>query len=164
MSKIEDIQNTLHMNIDNKQFSDPESRLIICIKKNITLENGNVVELDNGHFGLIAAHSTGIAFNSWDKNYDNPNIWYPEYPNIKFNEKFTSEDFDSWRTYSFRKLLLQVNSDKEFDNIKEKLIRDKIPFRMCGEVAFGKVEVGIVIFPMTKVQTPKYLQFLRVYK
>lgn len=164
MSKIEDIQKTLHMNIANKQFSDPGSRLIICIKKNITLENGNIVELDNGHFGLIAAHSTGIAFNSWDKNYDNPIIWYPEYPNLKFTEKYTSNDFEKWRTYSFRKLLLQINSNREFEMIKEKLIKDEIPFRICGEVAFGSAEVGIVIFPMTKEDTPKYLQFLKVFK
>jgi hypothetical protein len=163
MSNTTDIQEALHMNIINK-YPDPHTRLIICIKKHITLESGEVVDLDNGHFGLIAAHSTGIAFNSWDINYENTNIWYPEYPNIKFNTIFTANDFYNWRTYSFRKLILQVNSDKEFENIKLKLIRDEIPFRMCGEVAFGKVEVGIVVFPLTKERTPKYLQFLKVFK
>ena len=126
--------------------------------------DGTVVELDNGHFGLIAAHSTGIAFNSWDKNYFNPNIWFPEYPTLKFTDEFLSDDFEKWRTYSFRKLLLQVNSDSEFDMIKNKLIADEIPFRICGEVAFGSAEVAIVIFPMTKERTPKYLRFLKMFK
>lgn len=162
MSETEDIQKALHMKIN--QYDDPESRLIICVKKNITLENGEVVKLDNGHFGLIAAHSTGIAFNSWDENYENPNIWYPQYPNLKFTNKFTSKDFYNWRTFSFRKLLLQIDSDKEFKMIKEKLIKDEIPFRLCGEVAFGEAEVAIVIFPLTKEQTPKYLKFLKMFK
>lgn len=162
MSKTEDIQKALHMQIN--QYDDPQTRLIIVIKKNITLENGAAVELDNGHFGLIAAHSTGIAFNSWDKNYENPNIWFPEYPNLKFTEKYTANDFEKWRTYSFRKLLLQVNTDKEFNMIVEKLINDNIPFRICGETAFGSAQVGIVIFPMSKDNTPKYLKFLKVFK
>ncbi len=161
MSETKDIQEALHMEV--KCYDDPQTRLIICIKKNITLNDGTVVELDNGHFGLIAAHSTGIAFNSWDKHYHNPNIWYPEYPNLKFTEKFKEEDFENWRTFSFRKLLLRVDSDKDFDNIKSKLIRDEIPFRICGETAFGSAEVGIVVFPMTKENTPKYLKFLRSY-
>lgn len=163
MSDIKDIEKALQIKVV-ESYKDPETRLIICIKKNITLENGDVVELDNGHFGLIAAHSTGIAFNSWDKNYENPNVWFPQYPNIKFNDKFTPQKFIDWRTYSFRKLLLQVNSDKEFENIKQKLIRDEIPFRMCGEVAFGNAEVGIVVFPMNRQETPKYLKFLKVFK
>lgn len=162
MSETKDIQKALHIEV--KQYDDPQSRLIICIKKNITLEDGSVVELDNGHFGLIAAHSTGIAFNSWDKNYFNPNIWFPEYPNLKFTDEFLSDEFEKWRTYSFRKLLLQVNSDSEFDMIKNKLIVDKIPFRICGEVAFGSAEVAIVIFPMKKERTPKYLRFLKMFK
>ena len=49
-------------------------------------------------------------------------------------------------------------------NIKEKLIRDEIPFRLCGESAFGNTEVGIVIFPITQEDTPKYLKFLKTYK
>lgn len=145
-------------------MEDPLTRLIICIKKNITLENGNSVELDNGHFGLIAAHSTGIAFNSWDKNYENPLNWFPKYPNIKFNNKYTPEDFLKWRMYSFRKLLLQINNETDFELIKTKLINDNIPFRICGECAFGSAEVAIVIFPMTKEDTPKYLRYLKIYK
>lgn len=54
---------------------DPESRLIICVKKNITKDNGEVAELDIGHFGLICAHSTGIAFNAWD-GYTKGMNWY----------------------------------------------------------------------------------------
>lgn len=162
MSKTKDIAMALHIKEIN--YTDPMTRLIICIKKNITLNDKSIIELDNGHFGLIAAHSTGIAFNSWDKNYKNPNIWFPEYPNLKFTEKYTCEDFIKWRTYSFRKLLLQINSDKEFEMIKEKLIKDEIPFRICGEAAFGTAEVGIVVFPMTKENTPKYLKFLKVFK
>ena len=61
-------------------------------------------------------------------------------------------------------MILQINSDKEFENIKNKLIRDEIPFRMCGESAFGSAEVGIVIFPMTQEDTQKYLKFLKVFK
>lgn len=162
MSETKDIQKALHIEVT--QYDDPQTRLIIVIKKNIKLDNGTYVELDNGHFGLIAAHSTGVAFNAWDENYNNPNIWYPQYPNLKFTDKYTNKDFYNWRTFSFRKLLLQSNSDKEFENIKEKLIRDEIPFRMCGEVAFGSAEVGIVVFPLTKENTPKYLKFLKVYK
>ena len=45
-------------------INDPKSRLIICVKKNIAKEDGTVIPLDNGHFGLIYAHSTGIAFNA----------------------------------------------------------------------------------------------------
>lgn len=162
MSETKDIQKALHMEV--KQYKDPESRLIICIKKNIKIDDGTTVKLDNGHFGLIAAHSTGIAFNSWDNTYINPNIWFPEYPNLIFTEKHTAKDFDDWRTYSFRKLLLQIDSDKEFEMIKNKLIKDEIPFRICGEVAFGSAEVALVIFPLTKDNTPKYLKFLKMYK
>lgn len=165
MSKIEDIKRALHIEEPLKfKYKDPETSLIICIKKNITLESGEVVELDLGHFGLITAHSTGIAFNAWSNEFENCLKWFPEYPNIKFNEKYTAEIFNDWRNFSFRKLILQINSDKEFENIKSKLIRDEIPFRMCGESAFGSAEVGIVIFPMTQEDTPKYLKFLKVFK
>ena len=161
-SSTEEIKKALH--IEEADFDDPKTRLIICIKRHITLEDGNVVELDNGHFGLIAAHSTGIAFNAWDYAFESCLRWFPEYPNIKFNDKYTAEQFNKWRMFSFRKLLLEVNSDKEFENIKEKLIRDEIPFRICGESAFGNAEVGIVIFPITQEDTPKYLKFLKTYK
>ena len=47
MSKIEDIKRALHIEEPLKfKYKDPETRLIICIKKNITLESGEVVELD----------------------------------------------------------------------------------------------------------------------
>lgn len=161
MSTKEQIAEALH--IDKPVINDPESRLIICVKKNITKEDGTVVPLDIGHFGLICAHSTGIAFNAWD-GYCVPIAWYPEYPNLVFTEQFTRDDFNNWRISSFRKLVLEINSDKEFEMIKEKLIKDEIPFRICGEIAFGKVEVALVIFPMKKEQTPKYLKFLSVYK
>lgn len=83
MSKIEDIKRALHIEEPLKfKYKDPETRLIICIKKNITLESGEVVELDLGHFGLIAAHSTGIAFNAWSNEFENCLKWFPEYPNI----------------------------------------------------------------------------------
>lgn len=145
------------------EIVDPESRLIICVKKNITKDNGEVVELDVGHFGLICAHSTGIAFNVWD-GYTKVMNWYPEYPNLVFTDKFTENDFFNWRINSFRKLVLEISSDKEFEKIKEKLIKDEIPFRICGEIAFGSAEVAIVIFPLTKEDTPKYLKFLKTYK
>lgn len=161
MSTKEQIAEALH--IDVTDSVDPESRLIICVKKNITKDDGSVVPLDNGHFGLICAHSTGIAFNAWD-GFTKTMNWYPEYPNIVFNETFTKDDFIAWRTASFRKLVLEINSDKEFEQIKQKLIKDNIPFRICGEIAFGSAEVAIVIFPMTKEQTPKYLKFLRTYR
>lgn len=161
MSTKEQIAEALH--IDVTDSIDPESRLIICVKKNITKDNGESVELDVGHFGLICAHSTGIAFNAWDGHTKVMN-WYPEYPNLVFTDKFTENDFINWRTNSFRKLVLEVSSDKEFEKIKEKLIKDEIPFRICGEIAFGSAEVAIVIFPLTKEDTPKYLKFLRVYK
>lgn len=161
MSTKEQIAEALHINTTDN--IDPESRLIICVKKNITKEDGTIVPLDIGHFGLICAHSTGIAFNAWD-GYCVPIVWYPEYPNLVFTEQFTRDDFNNWRISSFRKLVLQINSDKEFEMIKEKLIKDEIPFRICGEIAFGKVEVALVIFPMKKEQTPKYLKFLSVYK
>ena len=161
MSTKEQIAEALHINTTDTV--DPESRLIICVKKNITKDNGESVELDVGHFGLICAHSTGIAFNAWD-GYCVPIAWYPEYPNLFFTEQFTRDDFNNWRISSFRKLVLEINSDKEFEMIKEKLIKDEIPFRICGEIAFGKVEVALVIFPMKKEQTPKYLKFLSVYK
>lgn len=161
MSAKEQIAEALHINTTDN--IDPESRLIICVKKNITKEDGTIVPLDIGHFGLICAHSTGIAFNAWD-GYCVPIVWYPEYPNLVFTEQFTRDDFNNWRISSFRKLVLQINSDKEFEMIKEKLIKDEIPFRICGEIAFGKVEVALVIFPMKKEQTPKYLKFLSVYK
>lgn len=161
MSTKEQIAEALHINTTDN--IDPESRLIICVKKNITKEDGTTVPLDIGHFGLICAHSTGIAFNAWD-GYCVPIVWYPEYPNLVFTEQFTRDDFNNWRISSFRKLVLQINSDKEFEMIKEKLIKDEIPFRICGEIAFGKVEVALVIFPMKKEQTPKYLKFLSVYK
>ena len=90
--------------------------------------------------------------------------WYPEYPNLTFTNNFTKEDFINWRINSLRKLILQINFDKEFNTIKLKLIQDKIPFRICGEIAFGQTEVAIVIFPLTKEDTPKYLKFLHVYK
>lgn len=161
MSTKEQIAEALHINVTDN--IDPESRLIICIKKNITKDNGESVELDVGHFGLICAHSTGIAFNAWDGHTKVMN-WYPEYPNLTFTNNFTKEDFINWRINSFRKLVLQINSDKEFNTIKSKLIQDQIPFRICGEIAFGQTEVAIVIFPLTKQQTPKYLKFLSVYK
>lgn len=161
MSTKEQIAEALH--IDTPIANDPKSRLIICVKKNITKEDGTVVPLDNGHFGLICAHSTGIAFNAWD-NHASPMAWYSEYPNLTFTKQFTQYDFDNWRIASFRKLILEINSDKEFEMIKEKLAKDEIPFRICGEIAFGKAEVALVIFPMTKEQTPKYLKFLSVYK
>ena len=154
----------MNTHIQKVNNDDPMTRLIICIKKNITLDDGKVIELDNGHFGLIAAHSTGIAFNAWDNKFEENLRWFPNYPNIKFNDKYSLEQFNRWRSLSFRKLLLQINSDKEFETTKEKLIRDEIPFRICGESAFGSAEVGIVIFPMTKEDTPKYLQFLKVFK
>lgn len=156
MSNIEDIYNALHVSNSNK--IDCESRLIICIKKKI-----NNVNLDNGHFGLICAHSTGIAFNSWSEDC-NKNNWFIKYPNIIFNDKFKLEDFNNWRYNSFRKLILEINSDEEFERTKTKLIRDEIPFRICGEIAFGDAEVAIVVFPMTKEQTPKYLKFLKIWK
>lgn len=161
MSTKEQIAKALHINLENN--IDPESRLIICIKKNITKENGEIIPLDIGHFGLICAHSTGIAFNAWD-GYCVPIAWYPEYPNLVFTEQFTRDDFNNWRISSFRKLVLQINSDKEFNTIKSKLIQDQIPFRICGEIAFGQTEVAIVIFPLTKQQTPKYLKFLSIYR
>ena len=126
-------------------------------------DNGEVVELDVGHFGLICAHSTGIAFNAWDGHTKIMN-WYPEYPNLTFTDKFTKNDFLNWRINSFRKLVLEISSDKEFEKIKEKLIKDEIPFRICGEIAFGSAEVAIVIFPLTKENTPKYLKFLKTYR
>lgn len=141
------------------KYDDPMSRLIICIKRRV-----GDVWIDNGHFGLVAAHCVGIAFNSWEDGYVNPNIWYPEYPNLVFTDRYTSEDFYRWRTYSFRKLLLQIDNDREFEMIKRKLIEDCIPFRVCGEVAFGDVEVGLVIFPMVKEETPKYLRYLKMYR
>lgn len=156
MSTKEQIKQALH--IENKDNEDPKSRLIICVKRKI-----NGIDLDNGHFGLICAHSTGIAFNAWDGNQQN-NSWFTNYPNITFNDNFTSKDFNNWRYNSFRKLVLEVSSDKEFENIKEKLIRDEIPFRICGEIAFGDAEVAIVVFPITQEQTPKYLKFMRVWK
>ena len=61
MSDIEQIKEAL--NIDFEKNEDPKSRLIICIKRKV-----NEVDLDNGHFGLICAHSTAIAFNAWDGN------------------------------------------------------------------------------------------------
>ena len=161
MSTKEQIAEALHINTTDTV--DPESRLIICIKKNITKENGEIIPLDIGHFGLICAHSTGIAFNAWD-GFTQPMNWYPEYPNLIFTNNFTKENFINWRINSFRKLVLQINSDKEFNTIKSKLIQDQIPFRICGEIAFGQTEVAIVIFPLTKQQTPKYLKFLSVYK
>lgn len=156
MSTKEQIKQALH--IETKDNEDPKSRLIICVKRKI-----NGIDLDNGHFGLICAHSTGIAFNAWDGNQQN-NSWFTNYPNITFNDNFTSKDFNNWRYNSFRKLVLEVSSDKEFENIKEKLIRDEIPFRICGEIAFGDAEVAIVVFPITQEQTPKYLKFMRVWK
>ena len=162
MSETKDIQKALHINV--VQYDDPQSRLIICIKNNITLQDGSTVKLDNGHFGLIAAHSTGIAFNSWSEHYVNPNIWFPQYPNLTFTDKYTAKDFYMWRTFSFRKLLLQIDSDKQFELIKQKLIEDQIPFRLCGEVAFGEAEGAIVVFPLTQQNTPKYLKFLKMFK
>lgn len=161
MSTKEQIAEALHINVTDN--IDPESRLIICVKKNITKDNGESVELDVGHFGLICAHSTAIAFNAWD-GFTQPINWYTEYPNLTFTNDFTKEDFINWRINSFRKLVLQINSDKEFNTIKSKLIKDEIPFRICGEIAFGSTEVAIVIFPLTKEDTPKYLKFLSVYK
>ena len=90
MNTKEQIAEALHINVINE--IDPESRLIICVKKNITKDNGEVVELDVGHFGLICAHSTGIAFNAWD-GYTKVMNWYPEYPNLVFTDKFTKNDF-----------------------------------------------------------------------
>ena len=156
MSTKEQIKQALH--IETKDNEDPKSRLIICVKRKI-----NGIDLDNGHFGLICAHSTGIAFNAWDGNQQN-NSWFTNYPNITFNDNFTSKDFNNWIYNSFRKLVLEVSSDKEFENIKEKLIRDEIPFRICGEIAFGDAEVAIVVFPINQEQTPKYLKFMRVWK
>lgn len=156
MSTQEQIAQALHIEINNNE--DPKSRLIICVKKKI----GNV-DLDNGHFGLICAHSTGIAFNAWDGNQQNNN-WFTNYPNITFNDTFKQEDFNNWRYNSFRKLVLEMNSDLEFERTKSKLIRDEIPFRICGEIAFGDAEVAIVIFPLTQEQTPKYLKFLKVWR
>ena len=161
MNTKEQIAEALHINVINE--IDPESRLIICVKKNITKDNGEVAELDIGHFGLICAHSTGIAFNAWD-GYTKVMNWYPEYPNLTFTDKFTKNDFLNWRINSFRKLVLEISSDKEFEKIKEKLIKDEIPFRICGEIAFGSAEVAIVIFPLTKENTPKYLKFLKTYR
>ena len=89
MSTKEQIAEALHIN--KPVINDPESRLIICVKKNITKEDGTVVPLDIGHFGLICAHSTGIAFNAWD-GYCVPIAWYPEYPNLVFTEQFTRDD------------------------------------------------------------------------
>lgn len=156
MSDINEICEALH--IKNAILDDPKSRLIICIKKKIDNQ-----DLDNGHFGLICAHSTAIAFNAWD-NQPQKDAWFPDYPNITFNENFTEDDFYNWRYKSFRKLVLQINADEEFENIKIKLIRDQIPFRICGEIAFGNAEVAIVIFPLNKEKTPKYLKFLSVWK
>ena len=161
MRTKEQIAEALHINVTDN--IDPESRLIICVKKNITKDNGESVELDVGHFGLICAHSTAIAFNAWD-GFIQPINWCTEYPNLTFTNDFTKEDFINWRINSFRKLVLQINSDKEFNTIKSKLIQDQIPFRICGEIAFGQTEVAIVIFPLTKQQTPKYLKFLSVYR
>ena len=161
MSTKDQITEALHIKTNNAE--DPESRLIICIKKNITKENGEVIPLDIGHFGLICAHSTGIAFNVWGSSIQ-PVNWFPEYDNLTFTDKFTKEDFIDWRFNSFRKLILEINSDKDFEMIKSKLTTDEIPFRICGEIAFGKAEVALVIFPLKKEQTPKYLKFLKMWK
>ena len=134
------------------------SRLIICVKKNI---NGE--ELDNGHFGLICAHCVGIAFNCWSCIENRDDILFKQYPNIIFNEKYTQHKFNMWRWHSFRKLILQIDSDKDFENIRNKLIRDEIPFRVCGEMKFNNAEVAMVIFPLEKHETPKYLKFMKMW-
>lgn len=155
MSNKEQIEKALKTTMPG----DCDSRLIIIVRKYISGK-----EIDNGHFGLICAHSTGIAFNTWGYAETERNKWTFDYDNMAFNEKYTKEDFDSWRWNSFRKLILQVENDKDFYNIKSKLERDKIPFRFCGEVFFGDEEVAIVVFPLSKENTPKYIKFLKVWR
>ena len=68
------------------------------------------------------------------------------------------------RKEEYNKTVIEVN-DSKLDIKKEEIsVKDEIPFRMCGESAFGSAEVGIVIFPMTQEDTPKYLKFLKVFK
>ena len=150
MSTINQINEAIHV---NSCCEDDMSRLIVISKRNV-----NGIEVDNGHFGLICAHSTGIAFNLWtdikiDFDY--------EYGN--FTEIYTKDKFYRWRICSFRKLILEA-TEKEFLNIKQKLIRDKIPFGICGEIAFGNSEVALVVFPLKKEETPKYIKFMKVWK
>ena len=150
MSTIEQINKAIHV---GSKCEDDMSRLIIISKRNI-----NGIEIDNGHFGLICAHSTGIAFNLWTDvkvNFD--------YNHGNFTDIYTKDRFYRWRICSFRKLILEA-SEKEFLNIKEKLIRDKIPFGVCVEIYFGDCEVALVVFPLTKEETPKYIKFLKVWK
>ena len=47
MSTKEQIAEALHINTTNTV--DPESRLIICVKKNITKETGEIIHLDIGN-------------------------------------------------------------------------------------------------------------------
>lgn len=125
------------------------ARLFILCKETL---NGEPIDI--GHSMLSVGHSVAIAFNAWDGTREFTDA----------TDKFNVESFTAWRTHSFRKIVCKV-TEKEFELIKTKLKEKSIPYRLCGEIAFGPdSEIALVVFPLEVEDTPNCLKYCKKWK
>lgn len=147
--------------LNNKKTKQEDNKDLNMYIINKTYLNGNKINsdviLDTTCNGIISAINTwnGLAVDYIENLLD-------ILPQIDTRKETLIQLFEQWQYKQHKKTICNV-SEITFNDIKNKLTYDNIPYIMCGENMFDFNEdqnITLIVFPLIEKHTPQYLKKL----